>query len=227
MHNNKDLLAATQANLQASSTDTQTEAGQRDSSPPLSDEQKEATFQAITQIFAEFELIYHNQYTKAFPTFEKLNYAKKLWYTHLCLYPGDQIVRAAKEAIRQSEYLPTIRGITKYLENDTDSFGLPEVHSAYLEACNAPSPKAEYPWRHLAVYHAGKNTGWFSLASQPESKTFPVFQQQYQKLCTRVRQGFELEAPAIEKLPDSIGTSLTKEEKIKEIKKIKKNLKNI
>ncbi len=169
--------------------------------------------------------MYHNQYTKAFPTLEKLRFAKKLWYSHLCYYPAEQIVLAAREAVQNSEYLPSIRGIIKYTEQETDCFGLPEVRSAYMEACHAPSPKATFPWRHLAVYHAGKSSGWYFLANNAEHKTFPIFQQHYQKFCQQVRQGFKLAKPDIEKLPDSIGSALSQDEQLEYIKELQKTLK--
>ncbi len=170
-------------------------------------------------------MVYHNQYIKAFPTLEKLQDAKKLWYSHLYHYQPEHILQAAREAVQQSEYLPSIRGLTKYIENVADCFGLPDVRSAYLEACHAPSPKAAYAWRHLAVYHAGKQTGWYFLANNAEQKTFPVFQKHYQTFCQQVRQGFKLEEPKIEALPDSIGESLSKEEKLEKIKNLQKGLK--
>ncbi|MCY4045634.1 MAG: replication protein P [Cellvibrionales bacterium] len=224
MHKPQDLLKGN--NLPAGSTNTPTEAGQTDSEPELSASQKQFAIDAISQIFAEFELVYHNQYIKAFPTLEKLNYAKKLWFSYLCRYPAEQIVSAAKEAIIQSEYLPTVAKIVKIIEQDGDAFGLPDVRSAYLEACQAPSPKASYPWRHLAVYHAGKNTGWYFLANQPENKSFPAFEKTYTQICQQVRQGFQLEQPSVEKLPDSIGSNLSQEDQLSKIKDLQKSLKN-
>lgn len=133
---------------------------------------------------------------------------------------------AAKQAITQSEYLPTVAKIIKIIEQDGDAFGLPDVRSAYLEACQAPSPKASYAWRHIAVYHAGKNTGWFFLANQPENKSFPAFEKTYNQICQQVRQGIKLEQPAQEKLPDSIGSNLSQADQLSKIKDLQKELKN-
>ncbi len=41
---------------------------------------------AINQMFAEFELAYHNQYHKAFPDEGALNLAKKYWLTSLAAF---------------------------------------------------------------------------------------------------------------------------------------------
>ena len=150
---------------------------------------------AINRIFAEFELVYHNQYTKAFPNREKLQYAKKLWFSNLCHLSSRQIIAAAHQAIRESEYLPTIRGLLKYCEDEFELYGLPDSRSAYIEACLAKAPQDKAQWSHPAVYYAGKATGWFFMANNPEQQTFPVFERNYRLLCRRVREGEELSLP--------------------------------
>ena len=44
---------------------------------------REAVIDAVNQMFAEFALVYHNQYQKAFSDKEKLSLAKRLWLSHL------------------------------------------------------------------------------------------------------------------------------------------------
>jgi len=75
-----------------------------------------AVVSAISQMFAEFELVYHNQYHKAFNSKEKEDWAKKLWYSNLKEFSAQQILDAAHRAIKESEYLPTVHGVFKYLE---------------------------------------------------------------------------------------------------------------
>ncbi len=225
MQDSKTLLDKAQQQLQNSSPNTQTEAGQTTSDTRHANNGG-ATIDAINRIFAEFELVYHNQYTKAFPTLEKLQYAKKLWYTNLCQYRPDQIINAAHQVIRESEYLPTIRGLLKYCDTQMDAYGLPEAHAAYLEACNAPSPKAEHRWSHCAVYHAGKNTGWFALANNVEAKMYPKFEQQYRALCSRVRAGETLSPPQHQALPEHIESHMDQKQQLDEMHKIMNKLKN-
>jgi hypothetical protein len=141
MHDSKKLLDQAKRQL-ASSTNTPTEAGPT-ASKPLPD--KSAVIDAINRMFAEFELVYHNQYNKAFANAEKLSYAKKLWFSNLCHIPPEQITAACHRAIRESEFLPTIKGILKYCEPDDQALGLPDPHSAYVEACRAPSTKNRIP----------------------------------------------------------------------------------
>ena len=71
---------------------------------------------AIDQMFAEFQLVYNNQFHKAFPTTDKLDYAKRLWYSFLKEHAAGQILDAAHHAIQESEFLPTVHGVLKYIE---------------------------------------------------------------------------------------------------------------
>lgn len=165
---------------------------------------KHAVIDAVNRIFAEFELVYHNQYVKAFPTVEKLQYAKKLWLSNLAHLPAEQIIAAAHRAIKESEYLPTIRGLLKYCENELDLYGLPDARAAYVEACMAPAPQDQAQWSHPAVYFAGKASDWFFLANNAEKIAFPVFERNYQLLCQRVRQGEQLHLPVTQALPERV-----------------------
>jgi hypothetical protein len=165
------------------------------------EEERIAVGMAISQMFAEFELVYHNQYQKAFPSEEKLNYAKKLWFTHLREFTPQQILNAAQRATRESEFLPTVKGILKYCQADLSTAGLPDAHSAYLEACRAPSPKAGVKWSHPAVYYAGRDSDWFFLSNTSEQYAFPVFREHYSNYCQRVLQGEILAEPQLTQLP--------------------------
>ncbi len=179
----------------------------------------------INQVFAEFELVYHNQYHKAFPTLEKLKYAKQLWFSNLEQYEPAQIMHAAHRAIKESEYLPTIRGLLKFCEDEFALYGLPDARSAYIEACKAPSPKTDYSWTHPAVYHAGHASDWFFLANNIEKIAFPVFERNYRILCERVRKGESLELPVVQALPESLPSTLSRDEQLEKIRDIRQNLK--
>lgn len=183
--------------MAVSSPNTQTEAGQ-------SNVDKDGVIDAVNRIFAEFELVYHNQFIKAFPNLEKLQYAKRLWLTNLMHLTPQQIVSAAHRAIRESEYLPTIRGILKYCETEFDLYGLPDTRKAYIEACMAKAPQDQASWSHPAVYYAGKASDWFFLANNGEKTAYPVFERNYLVLCQRVRQGERLSLPVVAALPERI-----------------------
>ena len=81
--------------------------------------------------------------------------------------------------------------------------GLPDAHAAYREACLAPEPKHAQRWSHPAVFHAGRDAGWFFLASTTEAKAFPVFEKHYRAVCDRIVAGEVLQLPA----PDQAETS--------------------
>jgi hypothetical protein len=175
-------------------------------------------------MFAEFELVYHNQYNKAFSTPEKLGYAKKIWFSNLSHIAPERIIAASHRAIRESEYLPTVKGILKYCEPDDTELGLPDSHSAYLEACRAPNPKAEYNWSHPAVYHAGKASDWYFLANTGEAQAYPVFRRHYETVCQRLRNGEQLALPPREALPEHISNPLTQDEQKAKMREMRRKL---
>lgn len=167
---------------------------------------------AINQIFAEFEFAYHNQFHKAFSDESSQIIAKKYWLASLEQYAPRQIVQAAGQVIRTQDYLPSIAALVKACEKGLDLFGLAAPRQAYFEACAAPSPKRDYAWSHEAVYLAGKATGWFLLASEPESVSFPRFEYHYDILCRRVINGEELESPTATPLASKVERPLSREE---------------
>lgn len=106
-------------------------------------------------------------------------------------------------------------------EGELSVYGLPESRNAYIEACQAPSPKIKHAWSHPAVYLAGREAGWYLLANNPEHIAFPVFEQHYQALCQKVIKGEQLPMPEIKALPEEIDTPLTKEENIQRLQKLR------
>jgi len=179
---------------------------------------------AINQVFALFRINYHNQYYAAFNQVELLNQAKRLWLNSLNQFSPEAILRGAKKVIEESEYLPTLNRMIRACQGNLEEFGLPDSHRAYVEACQAPSPKAGYHWSHPAVYHAGCASDWYFLASSTEKDAFPVFERHYQRLCTRVMSGEELPAPNLPALPERIETPLSREENLKRMDELRKSL---
>ncbi len=174
-------------------------------------------------MFALFRINYHNQYYKAYSDTTVLNQIKKLWLESLVRFAPDVIQRGAKRVIENSEYLPTLHTMIRHCEAESAQ-GLPEAHAAYLEACQAPSPKAAYNWSHPAVYHAGKAADWFFLANNSEKMAFPVFERHYQLLCERVIAGEELNSPEVKALPETVETPLSKTENLDRLKALREDL---
>lgn len=174
--------------------------------------QSAALIDAINQSFALFQLNYHNQYHKAYGTGANLRHAKRLWLEMLERFEPKAILQASKAVIESSEYLPTLRTMIKYCEEFSDRAGLPDAHSAYIEACRAPSPKAEHSWSHPAVYYAGRASDWYFLQTSPESVAYPIFKGRYEEICAQVRAGAKLDLPNQHALPAESESPLDQKE---------------
>lgn len=180
---------------------------------------------AINQMFAEFELAYHNQYHKAFPDEGALSLAKKYWLTILASFPAELIVVATRELVLKQAFLPTIANVVDICKSGSNLFGLPDIHDAYLEACRMPTPKAAQQWSHPAVYLAAKATGWFELANKTESQIYPLFEYHYSQLTQRVLQGEELSVKAPIPLAENLDAPLSAKENQSHLAELKASLK--
>lgn len=179
---------------------------------------------AVDEMFAKFQLAYHNQFRKAFPNKALLNRAKQYWHEHLRRFSPAQIKRATVELTASNEFMPALADIVNACRKDITLFGLPPVRRAYEEACLAPAPKAEYDWSHEAVYLAGSAAGWSLLASEPESASYPQFEYHYLDLCRQVVEGAELKIKRPVPLPEQTRTELSAAELRKRLRKMRKEL---
>ncbi|MCV6615296.1 MAG: replication protein P [Cellvibrionaceae bacterium] len=180
--------------------------------------------ETINQVFSLFRVNYHNQYHSAFGDETLLSQAKRLWLEGLERFDNDTILRGAKRVLETSDYLPTLNKMIRCCEGEPAQHGLPAAYSAYQEACSAPSPKAEANWSHPAVYLAGKQAGWFMLASNAEKTAFPIFKQCYEKYCEQVLAGNKLSMPELKALPEEVGEPLSKSENQKRMAALRKQL---
>ena len=196
----------------------------KDSRPPNAKNSRDHV-DAINQMFAEFELAYHNQYHKAFPDEGALSLAKKYWLSSLIAFSPEVILVATRELVLKQTFLPTLANVVDACKTGMSLFDLPRAHDAYLEACRLPTPKALQNWSHPAVYLAGKNTGWFELANQTEGQIFPLFEYYYSQLVQRVLQGEELTLSPSAPLPETVDTPLSSKENQSRLQELKNNLK--
>jgi hypothetical protein len=127
----------------------------------------------------------------------------RVWAKALEDMTAQELARGLKKAMDFTGFfnLPAFRELCRTSPQD---HGLPTAKAAYLEACMKPTPKAHQQWMHPAVYHAGRECGWFELANLPESQSYPRFEAMYQQMVQRVIDGESLEAPALEALPERI-----------------------
>tara|TARA_B100001063_G_C16733828_1_gene540845 strand:- start:723 stop:1277 length:555 start_codon:yes stop_codon:yes gene_type:complete len=163
---------------------------------------------AINQIFALFQVNYHNQYYSAFgDTTKSEDLAKNLWCKKLNHFTPFAICNAAEKIIAESDYLPTLNKMLNACRHVGLPANIPSKRAAYQEACNLPSPKSAQHWSHPIVYLSGRDVGWHLLANEIESKALPIFGDIYQQYCDRILIGenFVIEsggkAAELEELP--------------------------
>ena len=179
---------------------------------------------AINQAFQLLRINYHHLYFSAYKEIDALDAAKRLWLENLSSYSPEIIIAATHKVIKQSDYLPTISQLIRQSQQLTSSLIIPDVHSAYIEACRAASPKQNYPWTHPIVYYAGRNSDWFFLANNTEFIAFPVFKQHYQQLCQRLYNGESLLPVKKLTLPETVEMPLNKAENARRMAALKKEL---
>lgn len=220
MANSNHLLEQAQREIEALSKTSPTAAGPTNERPQATD----AHIDALNEVFALFRINYHNQYYKAYSDASVLAQIKKLWLESLLRFSPDTLRRAARDVIEGSDYLPTLNRMITACQGDLSQHGLKDVHAAYIEACHAPSPKAQYQWSHPAVYHAGKASDWYFLASSTEKVAYPVFAEHYKRLCEQVLNGAVLPLPEAKALPETIETPLSPEENKKRMQALREDL---
>lgn len=199
---------------------SQTQAGQNN----FDNEINEEYFKVINEVFALFRVNYHNQYNSAYKDDNFTNNTKALWGESLSRFDHKTLINAAKKIIRESEFLPTLNKMIKSCNELKSTTSLPNVHTAYREACNAPSPKRNATWTHPAVYYAGKQTDWFFLANNTEKTAFPIFKSHYERLCQRIINGETLPQLATLALPEETNTPLSKEENKERMEKLRQEM---
>lgn len=167
-------------------------------------------------------LNYHNQFHAAYPKDTYLDQVKRLWLDALADYPVEQLLRGAKCAIEQSEYLPTLNRMLECCQQGLADLGLPSPYDAFVEACRAPSPKSAQRWSHPAVYLAGRDSDWFFLANNTERTSWPVFKEHYDGYCTRVLRGESLEMAAPAALEQIPSAPLSPDEQLSRIRELRR-----
>ena len=179
---------------------------------------------AINQLFAEFEMAYHNQYHKAYGSKGSVGLAKKYWLSNLSRFSPEVILKATRQLVNSEQYMPSLSTMVQACENAMSMFGLPSSSDAYIEACMASEPKSSHTWSHPAVYHAGRATDWYLLATRPESQIYPRFEHHYRQLCQRVLNGESLDLPVVEALPDSSTRPLDPQEQRRRLQALRQKL---
>ena len=216
MASSKDLIQKVASEIAASSTHSPIEAGH-----PESKLEKPELIDAINQVFALFQISYHNQYFSAFGDNTKSeNLAKNLWLNKLHQFSPETICAAAEKIIAENDYLPTLHKMLEACRKVGMPKGLPNPRNAYCEACNKSSPKAAQRWSHAAVYLAGRDCGWHTLANEVEKKAFPIFEEIYLKYCDRVLSGEQFSVEPPPQLPETSAVTASRKQSRKQLDKL-------
>ena len=218
MKKSKDLIQNAVQEIEASKKTSEIPLGQTEKSTEV------ILVDAINQIFALFRLNYHNQYYAAFQDDEHLRQIKRLWRDSLSDYPIELIFLGAKRAIECNEYLPTLHQMLVSCQECIGSIGLPKARDAFIEACQASSPKITQDWSHPAVYFAGRDTGWFFLSNQREKDTWPVFKENFAIYVRKVFLGDKLAIPTSNADHSGPPKSLTPIQQRNELRRLREEL---
>ena len=144
MKNSSQLLDQIEQKIAPSKNNSLTGAGHHKSqasSAELSHDEKEQLIDAINQSFELLRLNYHHLYWSAYEQVSALNTAKRLWLENLSGFTAEIILHAVNTTIKRSDYLPTLSQIIRTCTELSSNSPLPSTRNAYIEACNAPSPK--------------------------------------------------------------------------------------
>ena len=127
---------------------------------------------------------------QSFPDDLALNKAKREW-TKAFIENGIRskfVIAKGKRHVRRtpSPFFPSAGEFVSWCKPSLEDIGLPDVDSAYREACNAGS---DHVWSHDAVHLAAAAAGRFDLARSPERLMLPKFKKQYDFFAEKVMRG--------------------------------------
>ncbi len=165
-------------------------------------------------VFARLRAIYGNKFEQAFGNSEEaMIRTKREWALALAPFSAPAVENALEHCKRNMAWPPSIAEFLKLLEVAS---GLPSARSAYEEACRCRTAPVDFNWSHPVIYHAATAVGFWRLQTEAEQRTWPDFENAWQRLMSRYRSGehFDLPKPA-PALPDN--RSLTAYEQIEQI----------
>jgi hypothetical protein len=189
-----EILAKTESGLPASSwtSPTRTTSNTRkQQDAPLTQETK----LIINKLFLRFMAIYGHKFKSRFESEEELRFTKREWALSLRGYSENEVMAAVERCKAIKAWMPEIAEFLDILHEVNGDHGLPGMRDAYIEACMHAEHPLAHQWSHPAVYHAGRETGWFRLRSEEEQQVLPAFGYQYDVMCRRVREGESLQQP--------------------------------
>lgn len=128
--------------------------------------------------------------------------AFQTWCLGLRDLPPEQIKHGFTRVLHRKErFAPSMNEFRALCMPTPEDFGLPDARTAYLEACRKSASPSRASWSHPAVYLAGSSTGWFELRNLAESKSWPLFQRNYEIAMRRAMAGEDLSEVIPKALP--------------------------
>lgn len=174
-----------------------TQTGKQEQTQQEQAEMQQQTRVLVNMLFARFKAIYTHKFASAYANPDEVKLAKREWAIAIKGFKEPLLAYAVERSKETYAWPPTIAEFLKLISQAYGAYGLTDPRNAYLEACQCRINPLEFSWSHAAVYHAAASTGWYSLKSDEETKTWPVFEKNYHEVVDRIVQGEVLEVPNV------------------------------
>ena len=140
---------------------------------------KEDLIVFVNELFENFELAYHFNFSKVYDSQNKIDLAKRLWAKTLKNFNKFQLQMAMKNVFLNNEYLPTLNEFVKLSSQQALSEEIPSVLHAFDEASKSYDPHVSFKWTHPIIYFAGKKVGWNNFHDQQKTLVMHNFKNYY------------------------------------------------
>ncbi|WP_369625268.1 hypothetical protein [Marinobacterium sp. BA1] len=148
----------------------------------------------VEYVFTAFRAAYGSRFTSARSAQELIDF-KQMWQSILKPFEIDEVKRAVQTTITTLHWPPSIIEFLENLQSARAGFTLPSSDQAYHEACSHAASPSRARWTHVAIYHAGRDTGWYRLRSDSSFAVSKAFAHHYNRYVQRVMAGEVLEQP--------------------------------
>jgi hypothetical protein len=148
----------------------------------------------VEYVFSAFRAAYGSRFTSARSAQELIDF-KQMWQSILKPFDIDEVKQAVQTTITTLHWPPSIIEFLEKLQSARVGFSLPSSDQAYHEACAHAAAPTRARWTHVAIYHAGRDTGWHRLRSDSSFAVSKAFAQHYDRYVQRAMSGEVLEQP--------------------------------
>lgn len=168
---------------------------------------------AITEMFAEWRVFFKNKMQTGKNFYNGTE--ATMWANYLT---AKQITKRefekAKTASLDLDFPPN--NPKEFLDLGRENKFL-DVYTAYQHACHQRYTTVE-------IYETAKRVGFYELRNHAESKTYPVWQKNYEQVCQEVRQGKSFTLPKSQRLQEPKHTPVSRSEMQAYIQNLKKSI---